>query len=262
MIRSMLGALLALLAAAGVARAQPAYDAEGWVRDLGVVREAVGARYANLQWAVEEREADLPARFASAERLLRSAENDTEARRVFERFAEGLGDGHVEFRWPVRATTAAAASGQAAARPTPCDSIGVRAVPDRGTLAARMQGWREIAPREAAFAAGTLPAAGRTVGVVRIPLFMPTSRPELCAAALQRLSLAAETECDDACRRRLTDTLTALYTEAFADTLRRLRAAGAEVLLVDLTNNGGGRSGPKPPRGWSRPCACGRRSWP
>ncbi len=85
-----------------------------------------------------------------------------------------------------------------------------------------------------------LPIAGRTVGVVRIPLFMPTSRPELCQAAMARLSLTSDSACDDNCRRRLSDALTALYTEAFADTLRRLRAAGAEVLLVDLTNNGGG----------------------
>ena len=80
-------ALLAVLTlcAAPVAAQTPApapFDAEGWIADLRQTREAMGAHYANLDWAVNEREAPLGQLFQIGEQRLRAARNDAEAREV------------------------------------------------------------------------------------------------------------------------------------------------------------------------------------
>ena len=63
MIRALafLIALLAVPAAAGEA----AFDPKPWLQDLDQVHDALAAKYANLEWAVFEREADFPKLFAS-----------------------------------------------------------------------------------------------------------------------------------------------------------------------------------------------------
>src|SRR5580658_1998443 len=88
------------------------FDPKPWIADLGQVREVFLTKYANLEWAVFQREADLPQLFADAEARIKRATNDWEARSAFERLARKLGDGHVVFDWPrsgAHATVAASA---------------------------------------------------------------------------------------------------------------------------------------------------------
>jgi hypothetical protein len=51
---------------------------------------------------------------------------------------------------------------------------------------------------------------------------------------------AFDKPCDDTCDDRVLTEAFALMTRALMSTVERLRAAGAQVLLVDLTRNGGG----------------------
>src|SRR5580658_148895 len=88
------------------------FDPKPWIADLDQVREVFLTKYANLEWAVFQREADLPQLFADAEARIKRATNDWEARSAFERLARKLGDGHVVFDWPrsgAHATVAASA---------------------------------------------------------------------------------------------------------------------------------------------------------
>jgi hypothetical protein len=76
------------------------FDPKPWLADLDQVRETFLTKYANLEWAVFQREADLPNLFADTEARIKRASNDWEARSAFERLARKLGDGHVVFDWP------------------------------------------------------------------------------------------------------------------------------------------------------------------
>lgn len=244
MIRLLAAAAAAVLlvspALAQTAAAPPpaaAYDAEGWISDLQVVRQAMATRYANLQWAAEEREIDLAAAFDSAERQLRGFEHDSQARALFDRFEQRLGDGHVEFRWP---EPAAAAAVEPQSPPDPCASIGVQTYTDGRAIGPRLSGYRPLGPVDAPFPTGLISVEGRTVGVLRVPVFMATTRPELCAQALAALSRPAGAAWDDAATRQLYSSLNGLYSAAFIAALKRLKDAGAEVLLLDLAGNPGG----------------------
>jgi hypothetical protein len=76
--------------------------------------------------------------------------------------------------------------------------------------------------------------------VIKIGVFTPQGYPNLCAAALAALQLNSTTPCDDACADRIEAWASERMTQDFADLLRAIKAAKAEVLLVDLTDNGGG----------------------
>jgi hypothetical protein len=218
----------------------PAFDAAGWVADLEQVRQEMASRYANLEWAVSEREAPLGPMFSAGGQRLAAARSDAEAREVFERLERYLGDGHVDFVWPRPGVSAAGSPASAGPSPaSPCETLGYRGDSrDGGAVAQRLPGYRPL-EGDSGFPAGLVEVDGRTVGVVRIALFSPQAHPAACAAALAEL-MPARGPCDEACVDRLWKLSVDRVTADFSSRLRALEAAGATTLLVDIAGNGGG----------------------
>ncbi|MNS55709.1 carboxy-terminal protease [compost metagenome] len=244
-MRLVLFAALTLCAAPVAAQtpASASFDAEGWVADLRQTREAMGAHYANLDWAVNEREAPLGQLFQMGEQRLRAAGSDAEAREVFERLEKYLGDGHVDFVWPSASSGGAAAVVASAAGPDPrppCEVLGFRGDGRDGqAVAARLPGYRAL-EGESGFPAGIVEVDGRKVGVVRIAQMSAYAHPQACAAAFAAFSRPADAPCDDDCLEGLRVMAVDRVTEDLTARIRALRDAGAETLLVDLAGNGGG----------------------
>jgi hypothetical protein len=113
---------------------------------------------------------------------------------------------------------------------------------DTRAVAKRLPGYTPL-PETAAtkyFPAGVLRRDGRTVGVLRIHLFMPQSRPDLCQEVLAEAPEPLNAPCDVFCRNRLMARIEGRYSDALAQQLDALNAAGADVLLLDIAGNGGG----------------------
>lgn len=219
------------------AQTPAAFDVTGWVADLHQTREAMSSHYANLEWAVVEREAPLASMFARAERRLSAARSEAEARAVFDRFERYLGDGHVEFIWPTPgAATPSPDAGEAA---SPCEALGFSAEgEDEGAVATRLRGYRALGG-DSEFDAGTVAVGNTTVGVLRISQFTPQIHPAACDDALAMLR-PTNAPCDDACQEQLQVLAANRVTRDLSDRLRELEAAGAEMLLIDIADNGGG----------------------
>lgn len=213
------------------------WDAKPWIADLNQVREIFSTKYANLEWAVFQREADLPQLFADTEARINRATNDWEARSAFERLARKLGDGHVVFEWPK-------SGGHAMAASTPqeqCAALGydarIRAVP----LAANAAGYQALStPQSDEFPAGVISLGSRRIGVLQIGVFTPQGFPALCQSALRELAIAADKPCDDACSDRIEAWASGQLTHDLTAQLRALKDAGAAMLVVDVAGNGGG----------------------
>jgi hypothetical protein len=234
--------LFALAAPAAAQTAPPTFDAEGWIADLRQVREAMGSHYANLDWAATERETPFPQLFAAGEQRLRAAHSEAEAREVFERLEQYLGDGHVDFVWPkAGAATAASEPGiDGVDERPPCDILGFRADGrDGSAIATRLPGYQAL-DGESGFPAGIAEVDGRKVGVVRIAQMSASAHPAACAAVWAAMSRPADQPCDEDCRDALYVQAVDRVTEDLSERLRALKAAGAETLLVDLAGNGGG----------------------
>jgi hypothetical protein len=226
----------AFLVAMDVAGASSAFDPKPWLEDLEQSRAALKAKYANLEWAVFEREADLPALFGDAKARVESSSSEAEARAAFDRLARRIGDGHLRFSWPSQSAIAHSSVPSAN-----CTELGYDARMRGAAAAALVPGYTSLAdPPAEEFPAGMLQAAGRRIGVVKIGLFSPKGHPELCEAALAALKIAPKETCDDACADRIEAWAAKRMTQNLMAEIRALRAAGAVILLVDLVGNGGG----------------------
>src|SRR5580704_5548318 len=214
------------------------FDPKLWIADLDQVREVFLTKYANLEWAVFQREADLPQLFADTEARIKRATNDWEARSAFERLARKLGDGHVVFDWPRSGGHGMPA---ASAPQEQCTALGydprMRAVP----LAANSFGYQALStPQSGEFPAGVISLGSRRIGVLQIGVFTPQGFPALCQAALRELAIAADKPCDDACSDRIEAWASGQLTHDLTAQLRAIKDAGAAVLVVDVAGNGGG----------------------
>jgi hypothetical protein len=221
-----------------------AWDPKPWVADLDQVRETFLTKYANLEWAVFQREADLPKLFADTETRINGASNDWEARSAFDRLARKLGDGHVVFDWPRGDGRPMAAASTPEER---CAALGYDARMRAAPLAANAVGYHPLStPQADEFPAGVISlnslnsSNSRRVGVVQIGVFTPQGFPALCQLALRKLSIAADKPCDDACSDRIEAWASDQLTRDLTAQLRALKDAGAAMLVVDVAGNGGG----------------------
>jgi hypothetical protein len=78
------------------------------------------------------------------------------------------------------------------------------------------------------------------VGVLRLGVFSPFGYPNLCVQAVAPAKIAIDQPCDEACEDRLLTGAHNLMTRELIAGVERLKRSGAQVLLVDLTRNGGG----------------------
>jgi hypothetical protein len=215
--------------------AHEAFDAKAWIADLDQVHDEMANRYANLEWAVFTREANLPELFASTKERLKGAANEADARAAFDRFSRRLGDGHLLFIWP---HAKAPKSGVGANR---CQSLGYDSSSRAGALAAAAPGYRALQTKESDdFPAGFITSANTKIGVIKIGVFMPQGYPALCEAALTALELRSNDTCNDTCSNAVSAWVSARLTTEFAGQIRALRSAGAQALLIDIADNGGG----------------------
>lgn len=234
------------LGVAPAAAQAPAFSAEPWLADLAEARTALTTRYANLEWLLTERELDLDALFGRAEAALRGARSEAEAMAVFNRLVQRIGDGHVTLSWQrpqaAPAPPAPPAAAQAPVAPTLqtyCQARGYSAPGNAAGLAPALTGYRPLAEGDL-LPAGIVESGGSPVGFLRIRLFDPHASAALCAEAVQALDLPLDGPCGGECEDRL---ITEAYRRlglAMQERLAALRAAGAQVLVVDLTGNGGG----------------------
>jgi hypothetical protein len=229
--RALVGWICAALIAGSGGRAA-AFDRGAWLADLDQAHAVFASKYANLEWQVTEREADPQRWFDDARVAIEAADNDADARAAFERLVRRTGDGHVEIHWPKPAAARNSPAG-------PCAALGFSTDRIRPPLLSYAPGYRPL-PSAAEFPAGVITRAGRRVGVVRIELFDPQFAPALCQAGLKALAIPAAGPCDAACSDRLETWLYDRLTVDFAASLEAVRAGGAQVLVLDETDNGGG----------------------
>ena len=215
------------------------WSPQPWLDDLQQIQQTMNSKYANLQWLTETRQVNVAGLFTDAETRLRSAGNDAEARAVFDRLLRKIDDGHVVIDWPhPNAPSPMATSGE----PTEddfCRALGYATKPGVINVAAGLKGYRAL-DADPTFPAGLVTVAGRQIGVVRLEVFMPEHSPALCRDAVRKLKPSLAAPCSARCQDGIGNLAYAAMTTLLEDRIGALKAAGASVLIVDITNNGGG----------------------
>jgi Peptidase family S41 len=235
-MRHLVVVLVLALAALTPAASDPVFDPTPWIADLDQVRSAFLTKYANLEWAVFDREADLPQLFAETRQRIERATNDADARAAFDRLARRLGDDHVEFQWP-RGNGASRAHGPVQDR---CAALGYDSRMRARPLASHALGYQAITTQVQEFPIGLISSGAKRVGVIQIGVFTQQGFPTLCEAALKELAIPVNARCDDACNDRVDAWAVNRLTRDLIAQLQALKAAGATALVVDIAGNGGG----------------------
>ena len=239
MLKHLLTAAL-LAGAAPAPLAAQAFDPSPWIEDLEQMRQAFREKYANREWIEQERELKLDPLFDQAAAAISKAPNEAAVRSMFDRLPAKLSDGHVRIEWP---RPAAAGTAATASPPAPelCRGLGYDARQSQPGTAIGIPGYQPLASdAESPFAAGMITSGATKVGVLRVGVFQPQGYPRLCREAAAELSIPADKPCDESCEDKITTLAYRRLTEALEDRVRQLKEAGATVLLVDISDNGGG----------------------
>jgi len=236
---SLIGRHLTAQTVAPVTTQGAAWSPEPWIEDLHQMQRTLTTSYANLQWLIDVRQVNLASLVDDAEARLRSAGSDVEARAVLDRLLRKIDDGHVELEWPKPSAPARALSAGAVSDTEFCRAIGFVVRPGAVSVTAGLKGYLALDSNQT-IPAGLVTIAGRRIGVLRIGVFMPEFSPALCVEAVRTLGLPLTSSCADACRDTIETLAYARLTALLEDRIRRLTASGASILMVDITNNGGG----------------------
>lgn len=236
------GALIGAVALACAAPASAqAFDHAPWLADLEQVRQAIHQKYANLEWLERDRGVAIDPLFDDLAKRLRRARNDAQAMAVFNRLVTRMGDGHVAIDWPEPPGSEPATTAATAGTPDLCSSIGYDARQNGPGTAQGLTGYHALASTDGnPFGAGVVESNGVRVGIIRIGVFQPQGYPELCRAAVRTFAIPANKPCDDGCQDKILTWAYQRMTGALEERARQLKAAAATVLLVDISNNGGG----------------------
>ncbi|MFT3953760.1 MAG: S41 family peptidase [Piscinibacter sp.] len=231
-MRRWLGAALATVASTAAVAGAPALTAADWQADFDSLLNGLAVNYANFEDQIRERRLDLPALAARQRQALTEADDDHGRRAAIQGLLRQLRDPHVRVDWAPAAHEASEA---------------VCAAGGDGGREGRVQWsrWPAFTPltddRARMFSAGLLRRPdGRRLGIVRLGLFVESAYPAACAEAARTLGLAADAPCDASCIERRDAAAARVLDAALVSTVRALRAAGAAMLVIDLSDNDGG----------------------
>lgn len=218
---TIVGSVAALLCSCATAA-----SAVDWTGDYDVLLGGLAKNYANFEYTLTERRIDLPALAARQREALAAATDDAQRRAAVERLLRAFGDPHLRVEWALSPATPAPACSNRGQSP--------------GVAFHRLPNFEPL-PSAAARQYGAGVLRGRpALGVIRIGLFIERAFESACAQAASQAGVAPDAPCDNACGERLDRATARLLNQALASTVRELEAAGAERLVIDITDNSGG----------------------
>ena len=235
----ILAVALSASAPAAAQTAETAWSATPWLEDLAQIQSAMGSKYANIDWLTKDRGFDLGRAFERTAGQLKSAGSDAEARAIVDRFFVRISDGHAGIRWPSGETANRTGDG-GSAPPQVANACAAMGYDARGTpgIAQSLPRYEQL-PGDV-LPAGTVSVGGDRLGVIRISEFDPHMAPTLCADAVRALKLVPDKPCDDICQDAILTWTYERLTGLLEERVRQLRSAGATLLMIDLSANGGG----------------------
>ena len=241
----MIQLLSAAVAATALMGASAPYDAAAWRADFAQMQSELRARYSNLAWmGSRESGIDVPSLVRRTQLALDAAHSDTEARDALRAFVAGFHDGHfseLSTQAPAQDITpepdkpslnaddpvsGCAALGHAStanvAFSLPLESLpGVRLLGDG---------------QNSVFRIGLAEVGDRHIGLVRIQSFRARAFPQACQRAWAQARKAGTA----ITRHDINEATGRLWLQELADQLKALRSAGAQAVIIDVGNNGGG----------------------
>jgi hypothetical protein len=216
------------------------FDPQPWLEDFQQLTDAMASHYADLEWAMYERRMDLPSLRQDMEKRLRQASDEQAAHRIFEKFLDSFGDGHLSIAWPKPVDSSPVT--ETTADGSLCSRLGYKASSAPGIDFSLFPGFRTLGGKGSELFSGGLLTLqnGTKLGLIRIALLNEHAFPEECEQAVLEMRLADEGKCDEHCEHDIALGTANRLTAEIVKRAQQFRSVGASALLVDVTDNGGG----------------------
>lgn len=236
----------------GVGCGAPDLDAGEWEQDLAALRAHVFSAYANLEWQLDHRDVDLLVLDARVAAELAAAGSSAERAAALRSFLGAFDDPHVRIHEPSSGLAAWFAGDSAPGDQEPllwsADARDAMArlghdedVHDFGIDVDELPAWQALPRDDSAFELGTARLAdGRRLGLLRIGSFDHSDFAQCAETAWRRLAPGRSGALDEQGEIDLWNAVSQAILEQLAERVIVLREQSIDVLVVDVTGNGGG----------------------
>lgn len=217
------------------------FDPRPWLEDFQQLTAEMAGHYANLEYAVQERQMDLPALRRETEAKLGRSCDDGDARKGLESFLGSFGDGHLEIDWPQSATSNPAP--EPANNKSLCARLGYKRFGFKpGIEFSSLAQFHNIGGADGEWFPGGILSVhdAAKLGIIRVAIFSEHAYPDACQQTVSELHLSDTDKCDKQCENNIEIETANRLTEAIVRRSEQLHAAGASAILVDISRNGGG----------------------
>lgn len=227
--------------------AAPGHDPELFLADLAQLERFTASTYAHFEWAITEGGIDPVVLHQQTHDAIAASKNRDQALAALHGFVKSFDDGHFRLRAP-EPTAETGSDARETRGPHPEDA-GVEACAALGfkdhDKAFRIdfgERFQMITAEDDPFPAGWLDLGDeRRVGILRIDEFGAERYSEYCNATWETYRQQLDGPCVDArCRRVFRFAVEDRLLTEISKRVERLREAGMEALVVDITTNGGG----------------------
>lgn len=213
---------------------------------LDSVERFLAERYANFPDRVADLKLDLPALHARTDSSLRAARSNTELRRAIESLLATFQDGHLRVQ-TARRTSVASSAGEPsppisarAAVSSVCRTWGYGSARSRSSFTA-LDGYRAFPRSGLPFERGVFVRDGRKIALLRIDTFGLGPHSWTCTSAwVEWTKRQPDASCDDDCAEELRAEIAQRIADGLRAAVSQLADTGADLLIIDLTGNGGG----------------------
>jgi len=213
---------------------------------LDSVERFLAERYANFPDRVADLKLDLPALHARTDSALRAARSNTELRRAIESLLATFHDGHLRLQSVRRASAASSSGGQSppisarASASSVCRAWGYGSARSRSSFEA-LDGYTSLPRSGAPFERGVVVRDGKRTAILRIDTFGLEPHAWACTSAWEEWTeRQPDASCDDDCAESLRAVIAQRIADGLQAAVSQLADAGADLLIIDLTGNGGG----------------------
>lgn len=213
---------------------------------LDSVERFLAVRYANFPDRVADLKIDLPALHARTDSSLRVARRNTDVRRALEALLATFQDGHLRVQPARRTRSVPSATEQSppiSARTTAssvCRTWGYGSARSRSAFTG-LDDYTALPRTGTPFERGVIARDGRRIALLRIDTFGLDPHGWACTSAWEAWAQRQpDASCDDECAEQLRAEIAQRIADGLRATVSQLHDADADLLIIDLSGNGGG----------------------
>ncbi|NAS31564.1 hypothetical protein GTQ40_11320 [Flavobacteriaceae bacterium R38] len=215
-----------------------------WLNDFELLKNELTTGYANLSFAVKERQIDIKALNNNIKAKLKLASSKKEAQNIIGEFLGKFQDGHLKARLYDNLAEQASKS----VPPSNTDSIDL-ALKKMKVVKTNtgyhlqydlIKGFKSLVQNQNPFKASIIKSENMTIGILRIPSFSPKHYWEIASNIWKEYQKELQGECKEDCQEAFIRKVENKLTNYVIERIEELNSEKTDALLIDISGNGGG----------------------